>query len=42
MNWQTYEDVMLRIVIGTLAVVMPALILVLLAIAYHQFMKACP
>jgi hypothetical protein len=42
MNWQTYEDVMLRIVIGTLAVIMPALILLLLAAAYHQLTKVCP
>jgi hypothetical protein len=42
MNWQTYEDVMLRIVIGTLAVVMPSLILLLLASAYHQLTKGCP
>jgi hypothetical protein len=42
MNWQTYEDVMLRIVMGTFAILMPSLVLALLAIAYHHFTKACP
>jgi hypothetical protein len=42
MNWQTYEDVMLRIMMGTMAVLMPSLVLALLAIAYHQLTKACP
>jgi hypothetical protein len=42
MNWNTYEDVVLRVTMGSLALVLPAMVAVLVAVAYHILTKACP